>query len=308
MDEKKACCIPSPAQAPVTLGALRSDAPPVVITQAAASADLSDMASLPGGEFLMGNESTLAFAGDGEGPVRRVKLSPFAIDQHAVSNEKFTAFIKATGFITEAQRLGWSFVFQGNLPKKRLESLQKVVGLQWWVAVPGARWDRPTGERSSLKGLMNHPVVHVSWNDACAYAKWAGKSLPTEAQWEYAARAGQTGLFPGGDALSPTDAHYSMVTKQTAPARRADKFKANAFRLVHVVGNVREWVEDGWSPNFSSAPADGSAVKTAQAATRVARGGSYTDGAARLRLSMREGLAASTRDTTTGFRIVRELP
>jgi formylglycine-generating enzyme required for sulfatase activity len=160
----------------------------------------------------------------------------------------------------------------------------------------------------------DYPVVNVSWDDAHAYAEWLTSvthhrySLPTEAQWEYAARAGQTGLFPGGDALSPTDAHYSMVAKQTAAARRAEKFKANAFRLVHVVGNVREWVEDGWSPNLSSAPADGSAAKAMQAATRVARGGSYTDGAARLRLSMREGLPAGTRDTTTGFRIVRELP
>ena len=160
----------------------------------------------------------------------------------------------------------------------------------------------------------DYPVVNVSWDDAHAYTEWLTSvthhrySLPTEAQWEYAARAGQTGLFPGGDALSPTDAHYSMVAKQTTAARRAEKYKANAFRLVHVVGNVREWVEDGWSPNFSSAPADGSAVKVAQASTRVARGGSYTDGAARLRLSMREALPAGTRDTTTGFRIVRELP
>jgi len=160
----------------------------------------------------------------------------------------------------------------------------------------------------------DYPVVNVSWDDARAYTEWLTSvthhrySLPTEAQWEYAARAGQTGPFPGGDALSPTDAHYSMVAKQTAAARRAEKFKANAFRLVHVVGNVREWVEDAWSANFSGAPADGSAEKTAQAATRVARGGSYTDGAARLRLSMREGLPAGTRDTTTGFRIVRELP
>ena len=158
----------------------------------------------------------------------------------------------------------------------------------------------------------DYPVVNVSWDDAHAYADWLTSvthqrySLPTEAQWEYAARAGQTGLFPGGDALSPTDAHYSMVARETSAARRIEKFKANAFRLVHVVGNVREWVEDGWAPNFAGAPADGSAMKAAP--MRVARGGSYTDGAARLRLSMREGLPAGTRDTTTGFRIVRELP
>ena len=160
----------------------------------------------------------------------------------------------------------------------------------------------------------DYPVVNVTWDDARAYAAWLSSvthhrySLPTEAQWEYAARAGQKGAFPGGDSLSPTDAHYSMLAKLTAAARRSQKFNANAFRLVHTVGNVREWVEDGWTPSFAGAPSDGSTAKPAQATTRVARGGSFTDGAARLRLSMREGLPAGTRDTTTGFRIVRELP
>jgi formylglycine-generating enzyme required for sulfatase activity len=160
----------------------------------------------------------------------------------------------------------------------------------------------------------DYPVVNVSWDDGRSYAEWLSRvthyrySLPTEAQWEYAARAGRTGLFPSGDALSPTDALFSIREKQSAAARRAQKFNANAFRLVHTVGNVREWVEDGWSQNFTNAPSDGSAAKLIQAAQRVARGGSYTDSAARLRLSMREALSPGTRDVTTGFRIVRELP
>jgi len=160
----------------------------------------------------------------------------------------------------------------------------------------------------------DYPVVNVSWDDARGYADWLSGithhhySLPTEAQWEYAARAGSTGLFPSGTSLSPTDANFSMQKKQTAAARRSQKFNANAFRLVHTVGNVREWVEDPWSPSFAGAPNDGSAVKSTKPAKRIARGGSYTDGSVRLRLSMREGLAPDTRDATTGFRIVRELP
>ena len=160
----------------------------------------------------------------------------------------------------------------------------------------------------------DYPVVNVSWDDARAYTEWLSGvthhhySLPTEAQWEYAARAGRTGLFPTGDALSATDAQFSGLTKQTAAARRSQSFNANAFRLLHTVGNVREWVEDSWTQNFIGAPSDGSAVKAAQAVIHVVRGGSYTDGATRLRLSMREGLSINTRDVTTGFRIVRELP
>ena len=161
----------------------------------------------------------------------------------------------------------------------------------------------------------DYPVVNVSWDDARAYTDWLTSvtqhhySLPTEAQWEYAARAGSAGLYPNGSAtLSPTDANYSMLQRQTVAVRRSQRFNANAFRLLHTVGNVREWVEDAWTRNFAGAPGDGTAVKSAQAALRVVRGGSYADGPARLRLSTREGLAPATRDVTTGFRIVRELP
>ncbi len=160
----------------------------------------------------------------------------------------------------------------------------------------------------------DYPVVNVSWDDARAYAEWLSSvthhhyGLPTEAQWEYAARAGNPGPFPSGTSLSPTDANFSMLKKQTDAARRIQKFNANAFRLVHTVGNVREWVEDPWSQTFAGVPSDGTALKSTKSAMRVVRGGSYTDGSARLRLSMREGLAPDTRDVTTGFRIVRELP
>jgi formylglycine-generating enzyme required for sulfatase activity len=160
----------------------------------------------------------------------------------------------------------------------------------------------------------DYPIVNVSWDDARAYTEWLSGvthrhySLPTEAQWEYAARAGRAGLYPSGDALSATDAQFSGPTKQTAAARRSQNFNANGFRLLHTVGNVREWVEDSWTQNFVGASGDGSAVKSVQSGIHVVRGGSYADGATRLRLSMREGLASNTRDVTTGFRIVRALP
>jgi formylglycine-generating enzyme required for sulfatase activity len=161
----------------------------------------------------------------------------------------------------------------------------------------------------------DYPAVNVSWDDARAYTDWLTSvthhhySLPTEAQWEYAARAGSTGLYPNGDStLSPTDADYSVSKLQTVAARRSERFNANAFRLMHTLGNVREWVQDAWVQNYKGAPDDGTAVRSTQAAMRVARGGSYADGASRLRLSLREGLVPGTRDVRTGFRIVRELP
>jgi formylglycine-generating enzyme required for sulfatase activity len=156
------------------------------------------------------------------------------------------------------------------------------------------------------------PVVNVSWQDAQDYAKWLSAAthqryrLPTEAEWEYAARAGRTGLYPSGDSLSQTDAYFSMGETLSAPAPRSMRFNANAWHLMHMVGNVREWVEDGWSSTLAGAPDDGSAQQ-GDPGTKVVRGGCYADSAVKLRLTTREPLAADTRDRCTGIRLVREV-
>ena len=160
----------------------------------------------------------------------------------------------------------------------------------------------------------DYPVVNVSLSDAHAYVEWLSATtgqhyrLPTEAEWEYAARAGQTGLYPSGDSLAATDAWFALHGAPTGAARRSQQFNRNAFRLYHMIGNVREWVDDVWSGNFEGAPADGSARTTGQSGVHAVRGGSYVDNSAKLRLSTREPLADSTRDAVTGLRIVRELP
>ncbi len=174
---------------------------------------------------------------------------------------------------------------------------------------------RPCPAQPSSSG-DDYPVVNVSWNDATEYARWLSQMtgrhyrLPTEAEWEYSARAGRTGLFPRGDSLNPVDAYFSDTAKLTAPAprRRNGEFNANPWRLYHMVGNVREWVQDTWEPNFDGAPNDGSAREKIGAVQKVVRGGSFADGRANLRLTTREGLGADTRDSFTGIRMVREIP
>ncbi|HEX8757147.1 MAG TPA: SUMF1/EgtB/PvdO family nonheme iron enzyme [Steroidobacteraceae bacterium] len=159
----------------------------------------------------------------------------------------------------------------------------------------------------------DYPVVNVSWDDAQDYARWLSQAthqryrLPTEAEWEYAARAGRTGLYPSGDSLSPTDAYFSVGPTLTAPAPRSMRFNANTWHLMHMVGNAREWVEDNWSPTFSGAPSDGSARLQGESDIKVVRGGCYAEQAIRLRLTAREPLPEATRDRCTGIRLVREL-
>lgn len=283
--------------------------------------------SLPGGSFVMGDDTPWAYPADGEGPARTVRVSPFAIDATAVSNRDFAAFVDATGYRTEAEGFEWSFVFGAFLPDD-FPDTRGVVGAEWWRQVFGASWRHPEGPQSSIDDRMDHPVLHVSWNDATAFAAWAGKRLPTEAEWEYAARAGSTTTFPWGDDLEPDGQHLANVFQGVFPGGNTaadgwagtcpvDAFAPNAFGLSNMIGNVWEWTADSFSSDrFAGvrAGADGVVVDpswNAPGSGRTLKGGSYLCHASYCRRYRPAARMSSTPDSSAGnigFRCATDLP
>jgi formylglycine-generating enzyme required for sulfatase activity len=283
------------------------------------------MVRLDGGRFLMGSESPEAFPGDGEGPVRQVLLDPFYISKFPVTNAQFAEFISRTGYITDAQRWGWSFVFRNHVPEPQRGPA--LPATPWWVRVDNANWlypegPSPEGANQPAAERPHHPTVQVSWNDAQAYCDWAGVRLPTEAEWEFAARGGlEQKIYPWGDELMPDGRHMCNIWQGTFPdldlaedgfssPAPVNSFEPNGYGLYTVAGNVWEWCADYFDAQWHQTASPVNPVGPASGTTRVMRGGSYLCNKSYCFRYRNAARTANTPDSATGnigFRVARDL-
>ena len=269
--------------------------------------------SIPGGRSFVGTSRPLIEA-DGEGPVAWLRLRPYRIEAEPVTNERFAAFADRTGYETDAERLGWSFVFSPASPHE-----EHAEGAAWWVRRNGACWRAPNGPGSSWEEIANHPAVHISFHDATAFAAWAGGRLPTEAEWEHAARGGlEDPRYPWGD-REPDDTGFTPCNIfqgrfpdadtgkdgycGTSPVR---SFPSNGYGLHDMAGNVWEWCSDAFrvrSLRKAARLRNGSAARDGQ---RVLKGGSFLCHRSfcwRYRIAARNGGAPDSGAAHIGFRL-----
>ena len=279
------CCVPSKARAENLAQSRQASQ----TRQHVRANTLDNMIKLDGGRFLMGTEDDEGFPADGEGPIREVTIDPFYIDRYPVTNTQFAEFIKATGYRTEAEQFGWSFVFQGHIPKDRFTEIvdTTVPSLNWWCKVNGADWQHPEGPHASIANRLTTPVVHISHSDALAYCRWANKRLPTEAEWEYAARGGlEQQTYPWGNELTPNGVFLCNTWQGEFPnidtaedgysaPSPVDAFPANGYGLYSVSGNAWEWCADWFHPSWHLTATRTNPIGPPNGTQRLMKGGSY---------------------------------
>jgi formylglycine-generating enzyme required for sulfatase activity len=235
-----------------------------------AAAPVENMAWIPGGSFMMGSDHHYPE----EAPAHRVSVGGFWIDRSPVTNAEFSRFVHETRYLTSAERVPNAADYPGAKPEMlvpasvvfRMPKGPVELGnhLNWWTYVRGASWRHPEGPRSTLKAKSQHPVVHIAYEDALAFADWAGKELPTEAEWEFAARGGLEGAeFSWGDEYMPDGQtmantwqgefpHQNLLTDGYEGSSPVGSFPANGYGLYDMIGNVWEWTTDWYEAHFAS--------------------------------------------------------
>jgi sulfatase modifying factor 1 len=302
----RACCAPS-REACAQLPPGPSAAQPVP----------RDWIALPGGAVRIGSDDPHGYPHDGEGPSRVVELSPFRIAPTTVTNAGFATFVRATRYVTQAEQAGDSFVFAVQLDAaQRAAARQAPRALPWWRVVPDACWQRPEGPGSSIDARPDHPVVHVSWHDAMAYCAWAGVRLPSEAQWEHAARGGLDGArYPWGDDFEREGEGRCHIWRGRFPdaptsppgTQPVRSLPPNGYGLHHMAGNVWEWCADAFSATYHRDTAATDPLATRDTGQRSLRGGSFLCHASychRYRVAARHANTPDSAASHTGFRVV----
>ena len=275
-----------------------------------------DLVAIPGGHTHVGTSKSV-ISGDGETPKRKVKLKSYKIGATTVTNNQFAAFVRATGYVTEAERIGNAGVFRGLLRDKHIEAPSKPA-FPWGAIINEASWRAPEGPKSALDGRGDHPVVQISQKDAMAYCKWAGGRLPSEAEWEYAARGALPDpRFPWGDDEPSDNKVFCNIWQGRFPDQNTEldgyygtapvrSFEPNGYGLYNMVGNVWEWTSEQFRVRSLSR---GAKVRNAQAAKEnqiIIKGGSFLCHVSycyRYRIVARHPLEFSSAMSNVGFRI-----
>ncbi|RJP66337.1 MAG: formylglycine-generating enzyme family protein [Candidatus Abyssobacteria bacterium SURF_17] len=246
------------------------------------------MVYIPAGTFLMGSPD--GQGEDNERPQHKVSVSGFWMDTCEVINRGFKEFVDATGYVTDAEKRGKGWIWDDE-----------------WKEMPGADWRHPKGPSTSIEALMDHPVVQVSWNDANAYCNWAGKRLPTEAEWEYACRCGTETHYSTGDTITHDDANYFGTGgidpwEGTSPV---GSFPANPCGLHDIHGNVWEWCQDYYDDTFYAKSVELNPVNEVSALYRIMRGGAWDYCPLGMRSAYRGADFPFSASDARGFRCVR---
>lgn len=274
----------------------------------------ADLINLDGGWFQMGANDG-PHPQDGEGPSRKVFVDGFSLAATTVTIGEFREFVKSTGYKTLAERLGYSFVFSAflNSPEKHPPSEQA----PWWRQVSGACWYSPYGTQNKSGGIADHPVTHVSFEDALAFCKWSQTRLPSEAEWEFAARGGlEAQPYPWGDALAPGGQYRANVWQGQFPDHNTgddgyagtapvSTYPPNGFGFYNMTGNVWEWTMDRFTNLHSPRPVR-NPIGPLNGNARVGKGGSYLCHSSycfRYRTSSRQALLPDTVAGNIGFRV-----